>query len=151
MRQVLFLLIALCTLNGCGSSKTATQLVRDVSIDTVYLSNVRYDSIYIFHDRTEEFHPQPSPIPHHESSNLNRRIIALDTLFIKDKSIEYRYKLIRDTVKVIQRDSIPYQVTITEVKEIPRSLGCFDHLTRTIFWILASYLFLKLLFKRIYG
>lgn len=86
----MILCLSMCS---CGSTKVATQLVRDVRVDTVYLSNTQYDSIYIYQDKL-----------------VDR---SRDTLYIKDKSIEYRYKLLRDTVKVIQRDSIPYEVTST--------------------------------------
>ena len=58
-----------------------------------------------------------------------------DTLYIKDKSIEYRYKLLRDTIRVVQQDSIPYEVTIIETKEIQRPLTWYDHLSRAILWL----------------
>lgn len=103
---------------SCGSTKVATQLVRDVRIDTVYLSNVQYDSIYIMQDKL-----------------IDR---TRDTLYIKDKSIEYHYKILRDTVKVIQRDSIPYQVTVVETKEITRPLTWFDKLCRSCFYLLSG-------------
>ena len=65
-----------------------------------------------------------------------------DTLYIKDKSIEYRYKLLRETIKVVQRDSIPYEVTITETKEITRPLTWYDHLSRAILWLNIGFVIL---------
>lgn len=116
---------------SCATPKHVTQLVEHVSKDTVYLSNTKYDSIYIYQDKL-----------------VDR---SRDTLYIKDKSIEYRYKLLRDTVRIVQRDSIPYEVIVTEVKEITRPLTWYDHLTRLSFWFLVgailSYLYFKL--KRI--
>lgn len=103
---------------GCSAPRQVTQLVRDVRTDTVYLSNVQYDSIYIYQDKL-----------------VDR---SRDTLYIKDKSIEYRYKLLRDTVRIVERDSIPYEVTITEVKEITRPLTWFDNLCRICFCICLS-------------
>ena len=67
-----------------------------------------------------------------------------DTLYVKDVSIEYRYKLLKDTIRVVERDSIPYQVTITETKEIQRPLTWYDHLTRSVFWIVIGILFVQL-------
>lgn len=58
-----------------------------------------------------------------------------DTLYIKDVSIEYRYKMLRDTIYKTQVDSIPYKVTITEVKEIHRPLTWYDHFSRAVLWL----------------
>ena len=68
-----------------------------------------------------------------------------DTVFIKDVSVEYRYKLLRDTIYKVERDSIPYQVTITETKEIQRPLTWYDHLTRSVFWIAVGIFLVQLL------
>ena len=64
-----------------------------------------------------------------------------DTLFIKDKSIEYRYKLLQDTIRVVERDSIPYEVTITEFKEITRPLTWYDHFSRAVLWLNIGFAF----------
>lgn len=63
-----------------------------------------------------------------------------DTIYIKDVSVEYRYKLLKDTIKVVERDSIPYQVTVTEVKEITRPLTIYDKTCRACFWFLMGFL-----------
>ena len=108
------LLLTLLTVYSCSTLRHVTQLVERTSVDTVYLSNVQYDSIYVFRDR-----------------QLDR---SRDTVYLRDVSVEYRYRLLRDTVYKTQIDSIPYQVTVTEVKEITRPLTFFDHLTRFTFW-----------------
>lgn len=108
------LLLTLLTVYSCSTLRHVTQLVERTSVDTVYLSNVQYDSIYVFRDR-----------------QLDR---SRDTVYLRDVSVEYRYRLLRDTVYKTQIDSIPYQVTVTEVKEITRPLTLFDHLTRFTFW-----------------
>lgn len=132
MKQFLFTFIIALALTGCGSTRQVTQLVEHVQKDTVYLSNIQYDSIYVYQDKY-----------------VDR---SRDTLYIKDKSIEYRYKLLQDTVRIVQRDSIPYEVTIVETKEIVRPLTWFDHLTRFCFWFLigalATYLFINV--KRVF-
>ena len=87
----LILCVTLLVCCSCGSTKVVTQTVRDVSVDTVYLSNVQYDSIYIFHERTSDYHMNPlNPLKPSEP----------DTVFIKDVSVEYRYKLLRDTIYI---------------------------------------------------
>lgn len=129
---VIVFVIVSALLISCGSTKMVTQTVRDVHTDTLYLSNVQYDSIYIFKDK------------------LTDR--SKDTIYVKDVSVEYRYKLLRDTIYKTQVDSIPYQVTVTEVKEISRPLTWYDHLTRLSFWFLIgsllTFLFIKI--KRVF-
>lgn len=128
---VIILSITLLVCCSCSSTKEVIQLVRDVRVDTVYLSNVQYDSIYIRQDRI-----------------IDR---SRDTLYIKDKSIEYRYRMLRDTIRIVERDSIPYEVTIYKdsinhkPSTISRPLTWYDHLTRTTFWIVIGILFLKFL------
>lgn len=133
--------IALClSMCSCGSTKVVTQTVRDVRVDTVYLSNVQYDSIFIYKDRVSEHHLGTLP-PVNSKGEYLEAPMRTDTLYIKDVSIEYRYKMLRDTVKVIQRDSIPYEVTIVQTKEIARPLTWYDHLTRSVFWVVIGVLF----------
>ena len=112
------LLLTLLTVYSCSTSRHVTQLVERTSVDTVYLSNVQYDSIYVYQDR-----------------QLDR---TRDTVYLRDVSVEYRYRLLRDTIYKVQHDSIPYQVTVTEVKEITRPLTLFDHLTRLTFWLVVG-------------
>lgn len=127
-----FAILTVLTVYSCATPSHTSQLVRDIQRDTVYLSNTQYDSIYIFKDR------------------LTDR--TCDTIYLKDISIEYRYKMLRDTIKVVQRDSIPYEVTIVETKEISRPLTVFDKLCRLCFWVLigASITFLFTKIKRVY-
>ena len=119
------LLLTLLTVYSCSTSRHVTQLVERTSVDTVYLSNVQYDSIYVFQDR-----------------QLDR---TRDTVYLRDVSVEYRYRLLRDTIYKVQHDSIPYQVTVTEVKEITRPLSLFDHLTHFTFWLVVGALLLLII------
>lgn len=114
------LLLTAFIIVGCSATRQVTQFVEHVQKDTTYLSNTQYDSIYIYQDKL-----------------VDR---SRDTLYIKDKSIEYRYKLLRDTVRIIQRDSIPYEVTVTEIKEITRPLTLYDKTCRACFWFLLGIL-----------
>ena len=134
MKRLLIILLALLSalvLTGCATRRQL-QVVERTSVDTVYLSNVQYDSIYIFQERTSDYHMNPlNPLKPSET----------DTVFIKDVSVEYRYKLLRDTTYKVERDSIPYQVTVTEIKEITRPLTWYDHLTQSVFWVVIGVLF----------
>lgn len=132
-------LIALMT--ACGASKHVTQQVKHVQKDTVYLNSKQYDSIYIFQDRVSEHHLGTLPPTTSGGQYLNIPT-RTDTIYIKDKSIEYRYKLLRDTIYKVERDSIPYQVTVTEIKEITRPLTWYDHLSRAILWLNIGFVIL---------
>lgn len=135
MKHILFTLAILSVLSvfSCSTSHNATQLVHHVRADTVYMKDVQYDSIYIYKDRSMDYHPSSqSRIANRES------LIANDTVYVKDVSIEYRYRLLRDTIHLVHRDSIPYEVTITETREITRPLTWFDHLTRACFWLIVG-------------
>ena len=127
MKRLLIILLALLSalvLTGCATRRQL-QVVERTSVDTVYLSNVQYDSIYIFQDR-----------------QLDR---SRDTVYLRDVSVEYRYRHLRDTIYKVQHDSIPYQVTVTEVKEITRPLSLFDHLSHFTFWLVVGALLLLII------
>lgn len=89
--------------------------------DTIYLSNVCFDSVYVSHDSRWEYH-RAQLQDSHRSDSVSSSLSSIDTIVIKDVSVEYRYQLLRDTVERIKteviRDSIPYEVRITEVKEV---------------------------------
>lgn len=127
MKRLLIILLALLSalvLTGCATRRQL-QVVDRTSVDTVYLCNVQYDSIYVFQDR-----------------QLDR---SRDTVYLRDVSVEYRYRHLRDTIYKVQHDSIPYQVTVTEVKEITRPLSIFDHLTHFTFWLVVGALLLLII------
>lgn len=111
----LVLVFALVFVCSCSTVKTIpVETIREVTkTDTVYLNKLEYDSIYINHDHLQEYHL--NPLNHFSPAET-------DTVFVKDVSVEYRYKLLRDTIfkaKVEHiRDSIPYQVTVTKVEQV---------------------------------
>lgn len=115
---VIVFVIVSALLISCSTPRYATQLVHDIQRDTIYISNVKHDSVYLNHERL-----------------IDR---SKDTVYIKDVSVEYKYRLLRDTVKVVQRDSIPYEVVRIETKEITRPLTWYDHLTRVTFWFVIG-------------
>ena len=59
-------------------------------------------------------------------------------------STEYRYKLLRDTVRMVVRDSIPYEVVRTETREVERPLSWFDKLARAVFWLVMGAVVLRI-------
>ena len=94
MKKLIYVFVFVFVLAGCGTARQI-QVVERVSRDTLYLSNVQYDSIYVFQD------------------HLTDR--SRDTIYVKDVQYEYKYKLLRDTVYNVQIDSIP---VIREVEVI---------------------------------
>lgn len=124
-KHIIFIIVIVCVLSmwSCASSRIPNPNPR-IAIDTVYMTNQHYDSIYIYKDRM-----------------IDR---TKDTTYIKDVSIEYRYNLVRDTIIKSRIDSIPYEVRIETIKEVPRPLTWFDHLTRAIFWLLCGILIIKI-------
>ena len=142
-----FICLTCCS---CGSTKVAKQLVRNVRVDTIYLSNMQYDSIHIYQNHVSELHPGTLSAVG-ATGRQPGMPMRTDTLYIKDVSMEYRYKLLRDTVQIMKRDSVPYEVTVTEVREITRPLTWYDHLSRAILWLnIACVLFflVRFIFKK---
>lgn len=125
-------ILSVLSVVSCSTTRHVTQLVERVSRDTIYINSLQQDSIYIFKDRL-----------------IDR---SRDTVYLKDVSVEYRYKFLHDTLKVVQRDTIPVEVTVTEVKEIQRPLTFFDRLCRICFFFLlgslVTFLFIKI--KRVF-
>ena len=91
------LILALCTLMGCKSAQP-TALPAEVTQDSTHVHQVQFDSIYICKDR------------------LIRR--EKDTVYLRETEVEYRYRLLRDTVRIVRCDSIPYPVTIVQTQEV---------------------------------
>ena len=78
----LVLVLTILTVVSCSSARhITTQLVHDVRIDTVYLSNKHYDSIYIFKDRVSEHHLGTLPPITSNGTYLNTPM-RTDTLYI---------------------------------------------------------------------
>ena len=127
MKRLLIILLALLSalvLTGCATRRQL-QVVDRINHDTLYQSNVHYDSIYVSQDKY-----------------IDR---SRDPVYLRDVSVEYRYRHLRDTIYKVQHDSIPYQVTVTEVKEITRPLSLFDHLTHFTFWLVVGPLLLLII------
>ena len=99
MRHLLCLLF--CTLlTGCGTQRKLP-VVERVMRDTVQVTNVKQDSVFIYRDRT-----------------VDR---SHDTVYINDRSVAYRYRLQRDTLRIHRVDSIPVIREVEVVQEVART------------------------------
>ena len=116
--------ILLLLISSCATHRQL-QVVERVSKDTVYINKVQYDSIYVNHDRL-----------------LDR---SRDTLLIKDKTVEYRYKLLRDTVFKTRVVSIP----VVRKVEVIREVHHIPWWSRLLSWIGAIALILLLFCKKV--
>jgi hypothetical protein len=91
---LLFLVLLLLLLSSCRTaSNTAIVPVHSAMHDTLWLSKVKYDSVYI--DRWQR---------------IERKA---DTVFCDRAKTEFRYRLLRDTVYKTRTDTIPV------VKQVP--------------------------------
>lgn len=91
---LLFLVLLLLLLSSCKTASTSAIVpVHSATHDTLWLSKVKYDSVYI--DRWQ---------------SIERKA---DTVFYDRVKTEFRYRLLRDTVYKTRTDTIPV------VKQVP--------------------------------
>ena len=99
MRHLLYLLF--CTLlAGCGTQRK-TPVVERVMRDTVQVTNVKQDSVFIYRDRT-----------------VDR---SHDTVYVNDRSVAYRYRRLTDTIRIHRVDSVPVVREVEVVREVRRT------------------------------
>ena len=96
----LILLVVACTLIGCATSRQATQVAVASAHDTVYFNKVMYDSVYI--------------------DSWHHTYQKADTVVVEKTKLEYRYKLLRDTVFRARIDSVPVIREVEVVREVRR-------------------------------
>ena len=84
---------------GCCAQQKVTEVVREVSTDTFCNNNYKHDSVYVGHERMVD----------------SRH----DTVFITDLTIEYRYKVDCDTVRIVKCDTIPFVQKVEVTKKEP--------------------------------
>ena len=90
---LLFLVLLLLLLSSCKTTSNTAVPVHSATHDTLWLSRVKYDSVYI--DRWQR---------------IERKA---DTVFCDRAKTEFRYRLLRDTVYKTRTDTIPV------VKQVP--------------------------------
>ena len=99
MRHLLCLLF--CTLlAGCGTQRKLP-VVERVMRDTVQVTNVKQDSVFIYRDRTVDS--------------------SRDTVYINDRSVAYRYRRLTDTIRIHRVDSVPVVREVEVVREVRRT------------------------------
>lgn len=96
LKKLVLILTLSMSISSCKTTKTIP--IETLCHDTLYISTQTYDSIYI--DRT---------------SDTDR---TRDTITITKTNTEYRFRLLRDTIRITKHDSIPYEVRIVETKEV---------------------------------
>ena len=97
-----FLFVVACTLIGCATSRQATQVAVASAHDTVYFNKVLYDSVYI--------------------DSWHHTYQKADTVVVEKTKLEYRYKVMRDTVFRAHTDSVPVireVEVVSEVRHVP--------------------------------
>ena len=94
----LILLVVACTLIGCVTSRPTSQVVEASLRDTVYVNKVLYDSVYI--------------------DNWYYTYHKADTVVVEKTKLEYRYKVLRDTVFRARIDSVPVIREVEVVREV---------------------------------
>ena len=99
MRHLLCILF--CTLlAGCGTPRRLP-VVERVTRDTLYLHQVQYDSVFVSQERY-----------------VDR---SRDTLYVQERSVEYRYRRLTDTLRIHQVDSVPVIREVEVVREVART------------------------------
>lgn len=96
---LLFLVLLLLLLSSCKTTSNTADIVpvHSATHDTLWLSKVKYDSIYI--DRWQR---------------IERKA---DTVFCNRTKTEFRYRLLRDTVYKTRTDTIPVVKQVPVVKK----------------------------------
>ena len=95
---LLFLVLLLLLLSSCKTASTSAIVpVHSATHDTILLSKMKYDSVYI--DRWQR---------------IERKA---DTVFYDRVKTEFRYRLLRDTVYKTRTDTIPVVKQVPVVKK----------------------------------
>ena len=95
MKKLVFVFVLVFVLTGCATTRQV-QVVERVQKDTLYLNHIQYDSIYV------------------DNWQLTDR--SKDTIYVEKVRLEYKYKLLRDTVRIVQIDTIPVIREVEVVK-----------------------------------
>ena len=120
MLVIIIHIIALMGMMSCSTHRHAVTVEREMHTDTVYVTRQQYDSIFIWKDRwTDRTH---------------------DTVYLKELSTEYRYKLLRDTLRIIESDTIyiPYEVKVADNGKDKSFLPRFSELAKAAFLVVTA-------------
>jgi predicted transposase YdaD len=102
-------MLILCSLCLVSCKTQQPQVVEKVVTNTEYIDRHHYDSIF------------------------NDRVVYVDrgsdTIKMIERVIEYRYKVLTDSIDVLRVDSIPYEVQVVEYVER------MNNHQRTMYWL----------------
>ena len=120
MLIIIIHIIALMGMMSCSTHRHAVTVEQGTHTDTVYIATQQYDSIYIYNDKT-----------------LDR---TKDTVYLRELSTEYRYKLLRDTLRIIESDTIyiPYGVKVADNSKDKSFLPRFGKLAKVAFLVVTA-------------
>ena len=88
------------SISSCSTHRHTAEVVTHTARDTLYISQIAYDSIYI--DRWQSSYQKA------------------DTVYLEQIRREYKYQLIRDTIRTVRIDSIPVIKEVEVVREVTR-------------------------------
>ena len=117
----ILLLTAACLTTACHTSRT-TASSQQSTHDTVETLQLRYDSVFVLHDRRQDYRrARPSdtlllqPVP--------------DTVDLHHTRVEYRLRLMRDTLRLVHRDTVVHTVV---QEPAPYRVPWYDRAARLI-------------------
>lgn len=111
---VIVIVLSVLTVYSCSTPRMATTVVRETTRDTLYLNHIQYDSIYV------------------DNRQVTDR--SKDTIYVEKVRLEYKYKLLRDTVRVVQIDSIP----VIRKVEVIKTERYIPKVYNATFWICVT-------------
>ena len=120
-----FLFVVACTLFGCATSRPTSQVVEASLRDTVYVNKVLYDSVYI--------------------DNWYYTYEKADTVVVEKTKLEYRYKVMRDTVFRARTDSVPVIREVEVVREV-RYVPWYAKVLSVVGWLFLIIIVFKIFF-----
>ena len=88
------------SISSCNTHRHTAEVVTHTARDTLYISQTAYDSIYI--DRWQSSYQKA------------------DTVYLEQIRREYKYQLLRDTIRTVRIDSIPVIKEVEVVREVTR-------------------------------
>ena len=88
------------SISSCSTHRQTAEVVTHTARDTLYISQTAYDSIYI--DRWQSTRQKA------------------DTVYLEQIRREYKYQLLRDTIRTVRIDSIPVIKEVEVVREVSR-------------------------------
>lgn len=125
MRNLFILIVLTIFVNSCTTTKYVP--VESVRVDSVYVARVERDSIF---EKDSVF-----------------VMAKADTVFVSRVQYRYRDRIVRDTLSVVQRD------TITRVVEIEQRLSRSEQLKMDVgggvLWALPIIIGLYILYRRL--